>query len=262
MSSEDSTRSKALITGVNTLYNGLMNQPNFQEVDFSRLKYAVGGGMAVQTAVANKWRELTNHPLVEGYGLSETSPILSAGPLDGTDRIGTIGLPLPSTELIVMDETGTEVPAGEPGEICARGPQVFSGYWQRPSETEQVFFGDWFRTGDIGIMEADGFLKIVDRKKDMINVSGFNVYPNEIEDVIANHEKVLEVAAIGVPDEKSSETVKVFVVKKEESLTEDEIKEYCAENLTNYKRPKYIEFRDDLPKSNVGKILRRHLRDD
>jgi len=251
----------SVITGVNTLFNGLLNQPAFKEVDFTSLKYTLGGGMAVQRAVAEKWKEVTGKPLAEGYGLSETSPVLSANPLDGGERIGTIGLPFPNTEMKIMDENGGDVPIGEPGEICCRGPQVMPGYWEKPEETANVFFDDWFRTGDIGIQDEDGFFRIVDRKKDMILVSGFNVYPNEIEDVLASHDKILEVAAIGVPDEKSTESVKVCVVKKDESLTEEEVMEYCVENLTNYKRPKYIEFMDDLPKSNVGKILRRHLRE-
>jgi long-chain acyl-CoA synthetase len=251
-----------IITGVNTLFNGLMNQPDFKSVDFSILKYAIGGGMAVQRAVADRWKEITGKVLAEGYGLSETSPLLSCNPLGGGERVGTIGLPAPSTEMKIMDESGNEVQIGEAGEICARGPQVMSGYWQRPDETSQVFHGDWFRTGDIGVMDEDGFFKVVDRKKDMINVSGFNVYPNEIEDVVASHDKVLEVAAIGVADEKSTEVVKLFVVKKEGSLTEEELKDYCKENLTNYKRPRHIEFREELPKSNVGKILRRHLREE
>jgi len=251
----------SVITGVNTLFNGLLNQPAFKEVNFDKLKFSMGGGMAVQRSVAEKWKEVTGSPLAEGYGLSETSPVLSCNPLDGTERLGTIGLPFPSTEMKIMDENGEELAIGEPGEICARGPQVMSGYWHRPKETENVFFGDWFRTGDIGTQDNDGFFKIVDRKKDMINVSGFNVYPNEIEEVIAGMEHVLEVAAIGVPDEKSTEAVKIFVVKKAPSLNEDLIADYCKENLTNYKRPKFIEFIDELPKSNVGKILRRHLRE-
>lgn len=251
----------SVITGVNTLYNGLLNQPTFKDIDFSHLKYAMGGGMAVQRAVAEKWKEVTGTPLAEGYGLSETSPVLCCNPLDGTERLGTIGLPFPSTEMKILDEEGKELPVGEPGEICARGPQVMNGYWLRPQETENVFFDDWFRTGDIGVQDNEGFFKIVDRKKDMINVSGFNVYPNEIEDVVAGMDGVLEVAAIGVPDERSTEVVKLFVVKKDQSLSEEEIKAFCEENLTNYKRPKYIEFKEELPKSNVGKILRRHLRE-
>lgn len=249
-----------LFTGVNTLFNGLLNQSNFSEVDWSHLKGSIGGGMAVQDFVAKKWEEQTNSPLVEGYGLSETSPVASCNPLDGTHRMGTIGLPLSSTELAICDDDGNHLPQGEVGEICIKGPQVMSGYWKK--DNVGVFFeGGWFRTGDIGLMEADGFFKIVDRKKDMINVSGFNVYPNEVENVIADHEKVLEVAVIGVADKKSSECVKAFVVKSDTSLTEGELRDYCEEELTGYKKPKYIEFVDELPKSNVGKILRRVLKE-
>ncbi len=250
-----------VFTGVNTLYNALMNQEDFKSLNFSKFKIAVGGGMALQNVVAEKWKSITGTPLIEGYGLSETAPVLNCNPIDGTERIGTIGIPVSSTEVKILDDNGNEVTQGEPGEICARGPQVMSGYWERPEETREVFFGDWFRTGDIGIMEKDGFFKIIDRKKEMINVSGFNVYPNEIEDVIAGHPKVLEVGVIGVPDEKSGEVVKVFVVKKDPSLSEEELKDYCRENLTPYKRPKYIVFREELPKSNVGKILRRILKE-
>ena len=250
-----------VITAVNTLFNGLLHQPEFANVDFSKLKYSVGGGMAVQSAVAKHWHTVTGNPVAEGYGLSETSPLLTCNPLDGTQRMASIGLPAPSTEVCIMDEQGNQLPTGDVGEICARGPQVMDGYWQRPDETKETFFGDWFRTGDIGLMEEDGFFKIVDRKKDMILVSGFNVYPNEIEEVIVEHPKVLEVAAIGVSDETTTEAVKVFVVKKDPSLTEEEVAEFCKEGLTNYKRPKHIEFIDELPKSNVGKIIRRILRE-
>lgn len=251
----------SVFTAVNTLFIGLMNNKAFADVDFSKLKYSIGGGMAVQNATADQWKEITGHPLAEGYGLSETSPLVSCNPLDGTERKGSIGLPAPSTEVKIMDEEGKEVPIGDRGELCVRGPQVMPGYWQRPSETKEVFFGDFFRTGDIAVMDNDGFIKIVDRKKDMVLVSGFNVYPNEVEDVIAHMDKVLEVAVIGVPDEKTTEAVKAIIVKKDDSLTEDEVKEFCKEELTNYKRPKYVEFRDELPKSNVGKILRRLLRE-
>lgn len=251
----------SVFTAVNTLFNGLLNQPEFANVDFSKLKYSIGGGMAVQNFVADKWQEITGKPLAEGYGLSETSPLVTCNPLDGTQRKGTIGLPAPSTEVSIRDDEGNQVATGERGEICCRGPQVMPGYWQRPEETAETFYGDWFKTGDIGIIDEDGFIKIVDRKKDMILVSGFNVYPNEVEDVIADHEKVLEVAVIGVPDEKTTEAVKAFIVKKDPSLTEEEVLLYCKENITNYKRPKHVEFRDELPKSNVGKILRRHLRE-
>jgi len=251
-----------LMTGVNTLFNGLLNQDKIKEVDFSHLKGSIGGGMAVQKAVAEKWKELTGGPLVEGYGLSETSPVLSVNPLDGTERVGTIGMPTPSTDMKILDEEGKEVAIGEPGEICGKGPQVMSGYWNKPELNDTTFFNkEWFRTGDIGVQDADGFFKIVDRKKDMINVSGFNVYPNEIEDVIASMEKVLEVAVIGVPNEKSTEVVKAFIVKKDESLTEQEVIDFCKENLTAYKCPKAVSFEKELPKSNVGKIIRRHLRE-
>jgi long-chain acyl-CoA synthetase len=250
-----------IITGVNTLFNGLLNNPAFAALDFSHLKGAVGGGMAVQDVVAKKWEKVTGKPLVEGYGLSETSPVLCCNPLDGTHRLGTIGLPMPSTEVAIFDDNGNKVPQGESGEICARGPQVMTGYWQK--DNTGVFYpGDWFKTGDIGFMDDKGFFKIVDRKKDMIKVSGFNVFPNEIENVIAEHPKVLEVAAIGVSDVKSGEVIKVFVVKRDPSLTEEELRKFCQENMTNYKVPKYVEFRAELPKTNVGKILRRALKEE
>ena len=252
----------SVITGVNTLYNALLHQPEFGTIDFSHLKVASAGGMAVQKAVAEKWKATTGVAIAEGYGLTETSPVLTTNPIDGTERIGTIGLPVPSTQIMIADEEGKEVPTGERGEIYAKGPQVMHEYWNRPDETQQVFTSDgWFKTGDVGIIDEDGFIRIVDRKKEMINVSGFNVYPNEIEDVVASHDKVLEVGAIGVSDEKSSEVVKVFVVKKDASLTEQELLAYCKEHMTAYKVPKFIEFTDELPKSNVGKILRRKLRD-
>ncbi|HEX5169277.1 MAG TPA: AMP-binding protein [Cyclobacteriaceae bacterium] len=250
-----------IITGVNTLFNGLLHFDGFSSVDFSHLKGAVGGGMAVQDAVAKKWREVTGKPLVEGYGLSETSPVLCCNPLDGTQKMGTIGLPMPSTEVAIFDDSGNQLPQGEIGEICARGPQVMSGYWEK--DNDGVFYpGGWFKTGDIGLMDEEGFFKIVDRKKDMIKVSGFNVFPNEIENVVAGNNKVLEVAAIGVPDEHSGEVIKIFVIRKDPSLTQEELRNYCYENLTKYKVPKYIEFRDSLPKSNVGKILRRALKEE
>ncbi len=251
-----------VMTGVNTLFNGLLNQEDFKNVDFSKFKIAVGGGMAVQDAVATKWKQITGVPLAEGYGLTETSPVLCCNPIDGTERIGTIGLPVPSTEIRILDEMGKEVAVGEAGEICAKGPQVMKGYWDRPDETENVFVKEWFKTGDIGFINEDGFVKIVDRKKEMINVSGFNVFPNEIENVISGHPKVLEVGAIGINDPKSTEKVKVFIVKKDESLTEEEIIGYCKENMTSYKVPKQVEFRKELPKSNVGKILRRILKEE
>ncbi len=249
-----------LFTGVNTLFNGLLNQPNIGEVDFSNLKGSIGGGMAVQDFVAKKWKEVTNSDLVEGYGLSETSPVASCNPLDGSHQMGTIGLPVSSTELAIFTDDGQQLAQGEVGEICIKGPQVMSGYWNK--ENSEVFFdGGWFRTGDIGVMNEDGFFKIVDRKKDMINVSGFNVFPNEVENVIVDHEKVLEVAVIGVPDANSTEAVKAFIVKKDPGLTEEELKEWCKEELTGYKKPKHIEFIDELPKTNVGKILRRALKE-
>ena len=252
-----------MIPGVNTLFNGMLNTPGFAELDFSTLKGALGGGMAVQRAVAEKWQQVTGTPLVEAYGLTETSPAACINPMDLEGFNGCIGLPISSTECGIMNDEGELLPQGETGELAVRGPQVMKGYWQRPEATAEVITEDgWLRTGDIALMNEDGFFKIVDRKKDMILVSGFNVYPNEIEDVVALHPKVLEVAVVGVPDAKSSEAVKLFVVKSDPSLTEDEIRAYCKEQLTGYKRPRHIEFRDELPKSNVGKILRRELRDE
>lgn len=249
-----------IMTGVNTLFNGLLNSPTFKDLDFSYLKGAIGGGMAVQDAVARRWKEVTGKPLLEGYGLSETSPVLCCNPLDGNHKSGTIGIPMPSTEVSIFDDNGNELPQGEAGEICARGPQVMAGYWKK--DNAGVFFpGGWFKTGDIGFTDAEGFFKIIDRKKDMIMVSGFNVYPNEIENVVAGHPKVLEAAAIGVQDSRSGEVVKIFVVKRDESLTEKELLDYCRENLTNYKMPKHVEFKKELPKTNVGKILRRALKE-
>jgi len=248
---------------VNTLYNGLLNHPEFASVDFSGLLVCPGGGMAVQKPVADKWLQLTGIPIVEGYGLSETSPVVSANRCDITDFTGTIGLPLPSTEIRILDESNNEVPFGTAGEISVRGPQVMAGYWQRPDETAKVMTPDgFFKTGDIGIMNDQGYIKIVDRKKDMILVSGFNVYPNEVEEVVAAHPGVLEVACVGVPDQHSGEAVKLYVVRKDKGLSKEELIEYCRDQLTGYKRPKYIEFRDTLPKTNVGKILRRELRDE
>ena len=257
-----------IFTGVNTLYNGLLNHPKIKEVDFSNLVITSAGGMALQSSVAMRWKELTGNLPTEGYGLSETSPVLTSNPLIGDNRIGTIGMPWPSTYVKIMREDGTWADIGEAGEICAHGPQVMLGYYNRPDETAKVMFDDpadgkrWFKTGDVGVMDQDGYFKIVDRKKDMILVSGFNVYPNEIEDVVASMPGVLEVACVGVPDEKSTEAVKIFVVKKDPNLEVDAIKAYCRENLTAYKCPKHIEFRDELPKTNVGKILRRALRDE
>lgn len=250
------------ITGVNTLFNGLLNTPGFDQVDFSNLKMTLGGGMAVQRAVAEKWKKVTGVTLVEAYGLTETSPAACINPMDLKDYNGSIGLPVPSTDVCLKDDDGKLVPIGEVGELCVKGPQVMKGYWQRPEETANVIDSEgWLHTGDMAKMDADGFFYIVDRKKDMILVSGFNVYPNEVEDVIAGMPGVLEVAAIGVPDEKSGEAVKVFIVKKDPSLTADQVKAFCRESLTGYKQPRLVEFRTELPKTNVGKILRKELRD-
>ncbi|MGK7294313.1 MAG: AMP-binding protein [Candidatus Wenzhouxiangella sp. M2_3B_020] len=250
------------ITGVNTLFNGLLNTPGFEDIDFGPLRLTLGGGMAVQRSVAERWKKVTGVPLIEAYGLTETSPAACINPMDMEDYNGAIGLPIPSTECRVVDAEGNEVSTGEPGELCIRGPQVMKGYWNRPEETEKVLDSDgWLRTGDMACRDEKGFFYIVDRKKDMILVSGFNVYPNEIEDVVASHPKVLEVGAIGVDDEKSGELVKVIVVPKDDSLTVDEVREYCKKELTGYKVPRYVEFVEELPKTNVGKILRRELRE-
>ncbi|MGY4483236.1 acyl-CoA synthetase (AMP-forming)/AMP-acid ligase II [Bradyrhizobium sp. LM3.2] len=248
---------------VNTLYNGLMHHPDFKKLDFSKLKISNGGGMAVQRPVAEQWKEVTGCFIAEGYGLSETSPTLTCNPATTTEFSGSIGIPVPSTWISIRDDDGNELPLGQPGEICAKGPQVMSGYWNRPDETAKVMTADgYFRTGDIGVMDETGYTKIVDRKKDMILVSGFNVYPNEIEEVIASHPGVLECAVIGIPDSKSGEAVKAFLVKKDPNLTAEAVIKFCQEQLTGYKVPKQIEFRTDLPKTNVGKILRRQLRDE
>ncbi|BAR56224.1 acyl-CoA synthetase [Bradyrhizobium diazoefficiens] len=248
---------------VNTLYNGLMHHPDFKKLDFSKLKISNGGGMAVQRPVAEQWKAVTGCFIAEGYGLSETSPTLTCNPATTNDFSGSIGIPVPSTYISIRDDDGNEVPLGQAGEICAKGPQVMSGYWNRPEETAKVMTADgYFRTGDIGVMDEKGYTKIVDRKKDMILVSGFNVYPNEIEEVIASHPGVLECAVIGIPDSKSGEAVKAFVVKKDQNLTAEAVIKFCHEQLTGYKVPKHIEFRTDLPKTNVGKILRRQLRDE
>ena len=250
------------ITGVNTLFNGLLNTAGFDQVDFSHLRLSLGGGMAVQRAVAEKWKAVTKVPLIEAYGLTETSPAACMNPMSLEDYNGAIGLPIPSTECKVIDAEGNEVAAGEPGELCIRGPQVMQGYWQRPDETAKVLNEEgWLKTGDMAARNEDGFFFIVDRKKDMILVSGFNVYPNEVEDVVASHPKVLEVGAIGVDDAKSGELVKIIVVRKDDSLTVNELREFCKTELTGYKVPRYVEFVDELPKTNVGKILRRELRD-
>jgi long-chain acyl-CoA synthetase len=251
-----------VVPGVNTLYNALAENADFQKLDFSSLRIANGGGMAVQKAVAEKWLKLTGVPIIEGYGLSETSPVATCNPIQSREYNGTIGLPFPNTEIAILDDAGQPVPLGQPGEIAIRGPQVMAGYWNRPDETAKVMTPDgFFKSGDIGIMDQRGYTKIVDRKKDMIIVSGFNVYPNEVEGVIAMHPGVVECAAIGVPDAKSGEAVKVFVVRRDPSLTEADLADYCRQQLTGYKKPKFIEFRDELPKTNVGKILRRELRD-
>ncbi|HLZ01232.1 MAG TPA: long-chain fatty acid--CoA ligase [Bradyrhizobium sp.] len=248
---------------VNTLYNGLMHHPDFKKIDFSKLKISNGGGMAVQRPVAEQWKQITGCSIAEGYGLSETSPTLTCNTATSSEFNGSIGLPVSSTWISIRDDDGKEVPLGEPGEICAKGPQVMVGYWNRPDETAKVMTADgYFRTGDIGVMDASGYTKIVDRKKDMILVSGFNVYPNEVEEVIASHPGVLECAVIGVADDKSGEAVKAFVVKKDQSVTPEDIIKFARERLTAYKVPKLIEFRTELPKTNVGKILRRQLRDE
>ena len=250
-------------TGVNTLFAALLNTPGFAEVDFSALRLTIGGGMAVQESVAKKWKKVTGKPVVQAYGLTETSPGAIVNPLDVTEFTGSIGVPISSTDVRICDDDGHDAPPGEPGEICVRGPQVMEGYWRQPEETAKAMLpGGWLRTGDIGRMDERGFVYIQDRKKDMILVSGFNVYPNEIENVVAELDGVLEVAAVGKADEKSGEVVKLFVVRRDETVTEDDILEYCRKNLTGYKVPREIEFRDELPKTNVGKVLRRALRDE
>ncbi|MDP3406844.1 AMP-binding protein [Bosea sp. (in: a-proteobacteria)] len=252
-----------LISGVNTLYNALGNHPEFAKVNFSELRFAVSGGMATQAAVAKHWKLVTGRPIIEGYGLSETSPVASINRTDIAEFTGTVGFPLPSTEIAIRDAEGHDLPLGEAGEVCIRGPQVMVGYWNRPDETAKVMSQDgYFRSGDIGVMEADGQVRIVDRMKDMVLVSGFNVYPNEVEDVIAMHPGVLESAVVGLPDEHSGEAVTAFVVRKDDALTADELRAFCKESLTGYKVPKQIFFRDSLPKTNVGKVLRRALREE
>ncbi len=251
-----------LMSGVNTLFNALMNHPDFEKIDFSSLKVSVGGAMALQKPVVERWTRLTKSPLIEGYGLTETSPVVCVNPMRQEDiRIGTIGLPVPSTEVKMVTEKGTEATVGEPGELWVRGPQVMRGYWQREDESKNVLPGEgWLKTGDVAQFTPEGYVKIVDRQKDMIIVSGFKVYPNEVEEVLAGHPKILEVGVVGIPDEHSGETVKAFVVKKDPSLTEAEVKEFAKTVLTNYKVPKHVQFIDSLPKTNVGKILRRELR--
>jgi long-chain acyl-CoA synthetase len=251
-----------VVPGVNTLYNALAENADFQKLDFSSLRIANGGGMAVQKAVAEKWLKLTGVPIIEGYGLSETSPVATCNPIQSREYNGTIGLPFPNTEIAILDDAGQPVPLGQPGEIAIRGPQVMAGYWNRPDETAKVMTADgFFMSGDIGVMDEKGFIRIVDRKKDMILVSGFNVYPNEIEGVVAGHPGVLECAAVGVPDKKSGEAVRLYVVKKDDAVTSADVMKYCRDHLTGYKCPREVIFRGDLPKSNVGKILRRELRD-
>ncbi|MGZ3768897.1 MAG: AMP-binding protein [Bdellovibrio sp.] len=250
-----------VMAGVNTLFNALMHNDQFSSVDFSRLKVSVAGAMTLQKAVAERWMKLTNSVIVEGYGLTEASPVVCCNPIDGTDKVGTIGLPVPSTEIKLVDDNDNEVPMGESGELCCKGPQVMAGYWKRPDETEKVMKDGWLKTGDVAVADENGFFKIVDRKKDMILVSGFNVYPNEVEEAIATHPGVLEVAAIGIPDPHSGEAVKAIVVKKDPSLTAEQVIAHARETLTNYKVPRTVEFRKELPKTNVGKILRRALRE-
>jgi long-chain acyl-CoA synthetase len=251
-----------MFPAVNTLYNGLLNNPDFAKIDFSLLKLCNGGGMAVQKAVNDRWRAVTGKSIVEGYGLSETAPVATANAADSVEFTGTIGLPIPSTEIAILDDDARPVPVGQPGEIAIRGPQVMAGYWQRPEETKQVMTADgFFKSGDIGFMDEKGYVTIVDRQKDMVLVSGFNVYPNEVEGVVAMHPGVLECAVVGVPDANTGEAVKLFVVRRDPELTKEALLAYCHDELTAYKRPKIIEFRDQLPKTNVGKILRRELRD-
>lgn len=251
-----------IFVGVNTLFNGLLNQPAFHQLDFSSLKLTVGGGMAIQKNVADRWKRLTGNHITEGYGLTEASPVVLVNPVNLTDYSGSAGLPIPSTDIAIRDEKGKELPIGEVGELCVKGPQVMPGYWNNPDETAKVLDEEgWLKTGDMAKVDEKGFTYIVDRKKDMIVVSGFNVFPNEIEDVIMTHDGVKEVAVIGVPNHKSGELVKAFIVKEDPDLTKEQITDFCRKNLTAYKVPKEIEFRDDLPKTNVGKVLRRHLRD-
>ncbi|WP_421506158.1 long-chain-fatty-acid--CoA ligase FadD [Erwinia rhapontici] len=250
------------ITGVNTLFNALLNDDAFNKLDFSTLTLSAGGGMAVQKAVAERWEKLTGHYLLEGYGLTECSPLVSVNPYDIQCHNGSIGLPVPSTDIMLVDDNGNEVPEGQPGELCIKGPQVMLGYWQHPDATDEVLKNGWLRSGDIVTVDHEGFLRIIDRKKDMILVSGFNVYPNEIEDVLMLHPKVREAAAIGVPNDVAGETVKICIVKKDDSLTKEELITHCKRHLTGYKIPKIVEFRDELPKTNVGKILRRELREE
>lgn len=251
------------ITGVNTLFNALLNHPDFARLDFGRLRLALAGGMALHETVAEKWEQVTGQRLLEAYGLTEASPAVTINPMNHTERRGSIGLPVPSTEVSIRDEEGREVPLGTAGELCVRGPQVMKGYWNRPEETAQVMTADGFlQTGDVAQMDAQGFIRVVDRKKDMILVSGFNVYPSEIEEVVSKHPGVLEVGAVGTPDEKTGEAIKVAVVKKDPELTAEDVIAFCRRSLTAYKVPRRIEFREELPKTNVGKVLRRALREE
>ncbi len=251
-----------VVTGVNTLFNALLNDPEFHNLDFSTMNVTLGGGMAVQGPVADRWSQVTRSPLLQAYGLTETSPAATINPLHMKEFNGSIGLPISSTECSIRDDAGKEVPRGQVGEICIRGPQVMKGYWQRPEETANVMYQDGFlRTGDVGYIDQQGFVFLVDRKKDMILVSGFNVYPNEVEEAVVMHPGVSDVAAIGVADDKSGEAVKIFVVRKDPALTAEALIEHCRKQLTGYKVPKQVEFRDDLPRTNVGKILRRALKD-
>ncbi len=251
----------SLMTGVNTLYNAMLQDHQFVKSDFSKLKVTVAGGMALQTSIAQKWKEITGCYLTEGYGLTEASPVLTLNPIDGQGKVGSVGLPVPSTEIRIINDAEVDCLPGQPGQLIAKGPQIMMGYYNRPDETAKTIKDGWLYTGDVGYMDEDGFFYIVDRIKDMIIVSGFNVYPNEIEEVISRHPKVLEVAVIGIPDERCGEAVKAFIVKKDSSLSESEIKAHCRDNLTGYKLPKFYEFRESLPKTNIGKILRRELRD-
>jgi long-chain acyl-CoA synthetase len=251
-----------VISGVNTLYNALLNDPHFAKLDFSRLKFCLGGGMAIRASVAQRWKQVTGRPLTEGYGLTETSPLVTANPLNLPEYNGSIGLPLPSTEIAIRDDQGHDLPVGEAGELCVRGPQVMKGYWRRPDEDAEVMMADGFiRTGDIAVVDEAGYVRIIDRKKDLISVSGFKVSPNELEEVAGMHPGVLEAGAVGVPDARSGEAVKLVVVRKDPALTSDDLLAFCRKNLTGYKVPRYIEFREDLPKTAIGKILRRALRE-
>ena len=255
--------SVSFMTGVNTLFVALLQQPEFADVDFSALKACLGGGMAVQRAVSDDWQTLTGMPIIQGYGLTEASPVISANPLTDSEFNGSVGLPVPSTDVAIFDDNGEILPVGEVGEICARGPQIMRGYWNRPEATAKIIFGDgWLRTGDAGRMDEQGFIYIEDRLKDLIIVSGFNVYPSEIEDVVVSHPGIVEATVIGMPDQGSGEAVKLFAVKKDASLTQQALIEFCRERLTAYKIPSQVEFRDDLPKSNIGKVLKRELRDE